>query len=134
MKFPSKKDWWMYPIFLGIFLAVLSPAVLDKDFASLWVGIPVICLLLWVWFTTYYVIEGKTLIIRSAFIHKTISIHDIKSIDRLFNPLSSPALSLDRLKIQYGIHHTALISPLNREDFIEELLKLNPSIRSSVNE
>ncbi|WP_157805735.1 PH domain-containing protein [Bacillus sp. mrc49] len=81
---------------------------------------PIICLLLWIWFTTYYVIEEKTLLVRSAFIRKTISINDIKAFDRSFNPLSSPALSLDRIKIYYGQHQYILISPLHRETFIEE--------------
>ncbi|KWW17578.1 MULTISPECIES: PH domain-containing protein [Peribacillus] len=132
MKYPSKKDWWMYVVFLGIFLAILSPVVMAEDFSSLWAAIPIICLLLWIWFTTYYVIEDKTLLVRSAFIRKTISIDDIQAIDRSFNPLSSPALSLDRIKISYGPHQYILISPLHREMFIEELLKRNPSIRTSL--
>lgn len=132
LKFPSKKDWWMYLVFLGIFLAILSPVVMDKDYSSLWAAIPIICFLLWIWLTTYYVIADKTLLVRSAFIRKTISIDEIKSIDRSFNPLSSPALSLDRLKIHYGLHRTILISPLDRNAFIEELMKRNPSIRTSL--
>ncbi|MCK1994767.1 PH domain-containing protein [Peribacillus muralis] len=132
MKFPSKKDWWMYFVFLGIFLAILSPVVMDRDYSSLWAAIPIICFLLWIWLTTYYVIEDKTLLVRSAFIRKTISIDEIKSIDRSFNPLSSPALSLDRLNIHYGLQRTILISPLDRDAFIEELMKRNPSIRTSL--
>lgn len=128
MKFQSKKDWWAYPVFLGVIVAVFIPLVKDQDLTSLYIGVPVAGLLLWIWFTTYYVIERNSLVVRSAFIHKIIPVYEIKSIRRTFNPLSSPALSLDRLEIQYGNGKMVLISPENREKFLEELKKLNPSI------
>lgn len=37
------------------------------------------------------------------------------------NPLASPALSLDRLKIEYGQGHWIMISPRDREGFLREL-------------
>jgi hypothetical protein len=132
LKFPSKKDWWIYPVFLGVIIAVFTPLVMDKDLSSIWTGIPITLLLIWIWFTTYYVIQENSLIVRSAFIHKIIPIHDIKSIRKTFNPLSSPALSLNRLEIQYGTYNRVLISPENREQFLEELVKLNPSIRIDI--
>ena len=128
MKFQSKKDWWTYPVFLGIIVAAFIPLVKDQDLTSLYIGVPVAGLLLWIWFTTYYVIERNSLVVRSAFIHKIIPVYEIKSIRRTFNPLSSPALSLDRLEIQYGNGKMVLISPENREKFLEELKKMNPSI------
>ena len=128
MKFQSKKDWWAYPVFLGIIVAVFIPLFKDQDLTSLYIGVPVTGLLLWIWFTTYYVIERNSLVVRSAFIHKIIPVYEIKSIRRTFNPLSSPALSLDRLEIQYGNGKMVLISPENREKFLEELKKMNPSI------
>lgn len=128
MKFQSKKDWWTYPVFLGIIVATFIPLVKDQDLTSLYIGVPVAGLLLWIWFTTYYVIERNSLVVRSAFIHKIIPVYEIKSIRRTFNPLSSPALSLDRLEIQYGNGKMVLISPENREKFLEALKKLNPSI------
>lgn len=128
MKFQSKKDWWAYPVFLGIIVAVFIPLFKDQDLTSLYIGVPVTGLLLWIWFTTYYVIERNSLVVRSAFIHKIIPVYEIKSIRRTFNPLSSPALSLDRLEIQYGNGKMVLISPENREKFLEALKKMNPSI------
>lgn len=101
---------------------------MDKDLTSLYIGVPVAGLILWIWFTTYYVIEENSLVVRSAFIHKIIPVYDIQSIRRTYNPLSSPALSLDRIEIQYGHGKTVLISPENRESFLEELVKLNHSI------
>ncbi|MFJ7678536.1 PH domain-containing protein [Peribacillus sp. NPDC097198] len=128
MKFQSKKDWWTYPVFFGIIIAVFIPLFTDQDLTSIYIGVPVAGLILWIWFTTYYVIERNSLVVRSAFIHKIIPVHEIKSIRRTLNPLSSPALSLDRLEILYGNGKMVLISPENREKFLEELKKLNPSI------
>jgi hypothetical protein len=56
---------------------------------------------------------------------------DIKSIRKIYrtrNIISSPALSLDRIAIVYNQYDEVLISPINKEDFIEELMKINPNI------
>lgn len=56
---------------------------------------------------------------------------DIKTIKKIYsthNPLSSPALSLDRIAVVYNKYDEVLISPKEREDFIRELLKINPNI------
>jgi hypothetical protein len=57
-----------------------------------------------------------------------IEIKSIRKIYRTNNPLSSPALSLDRLAIVYNKFDEILISPKERNEFIDELLKINPSI------
>lgn len=119
-------------IFVVAIVAVFSPLILEGDITGLWVGIPVTGLVVWIYFTTYYVIEDDTLRVRSAFINKLIPIYDIRSIKQTFNPLSSPALSMDRLEILYETHSTVLISPENRDVFLEELKKRNPSIRIDV--
>jgi len=56
---------------------------------------------------------------------------DIKSIKKIYatnNPLSSPALSLDRIAVVYNQVDEILISPKERKAFVEELLKINPNI------
>ncbi len=52
-------------------------------------------------FSTYYVVENSTLVIKSLVFRWKINIDDIIQIEPTHNPLSSPALSLDRLKISY---------------------------------
>jgi hypothetical protein len=44
------------------------------------------------------------------------------------NPISSPALSLNRLAIYKGNSLLIIISPQNREAFIEEMKKFNASL------
>jgi hypothetical protein len=41
------------------------------------------------------------------------------------SPLSSPALSLDRIRIDYGKGKSVMISPLNKADFLLELQSRN---------
>ncbi|MCB0443641.1 MAG: PH domain-containing protein, partial [Flavobacterium sp.] len=57
-----------------------------------------------------------------------IDIHSIKRIFKTNNPLSSPALSLDRIAIVYNKYDEVLISPKFKKEFVDVLLKINPSI------
>ncbi len=60
-----------------------------------------------------------------------ININDITRIEPTHNPLSSPALSLDRLKIYYmkdGRVATVMISPKDKEGFLN-ILRNNPNAK-----
>ena len=74
--------------------------------------------------TLKYKIDGEMLSIWRTKI-------DIKTIRKVYatrNPLSSPALSINRIAIVYNKYDEVLISPKDRADFIDELLKVNPNI------
>ena len=58
----------------------------------------------------------------------TINIMEIYSVKRSYNPLSSPASSLKRLKLSLN-KDFALISPAKEEKFINELSNRNPDIK-----
>lgn len=77
-------------------------------------------------FNTYYVVENNTLIIKSLVFRWKININDITQIETTHNPLSSPALSLDRLKIYYmknGEVTSVMISPKDKETFLQAINK-----------
>jgi len=78
--------------------------------------------------TTYYAIEGETLLIRSGFVRWRVAIREIRSIEPTRSLMSSPALSLDRLRIAYGGWKAVMVSPEHKERFIEALRTINPSI------
>ena len=65
----------------------------------------------------------------------SIEILNISSVKRSYNPLSSPATSLKRLRIDliggYIFSYT-LISPVREQEFIQELKSLNPNIMINV--
>jgi hypothetical protein len=84
-------------------------------------------------FSTYYLIENNQLIVKSMIFRWKINISDITQIESTHNPLSSPALSLDRLRIYYmknGRMTSIMISPKDKEGFLNTLRNM-PSARYS---
>jgi hypothetical protein len=72
--------------------------------------------------TTYYSIEGPILKIVSGPIRWKVPIAEITSITPTRSLLSSPALSLDRLKITWGPKNRKIIvSPADKDGFVRAL-------------
>jgi hypothetical protein len=98
-----------------------------------WLGLvllaPLILMIIYLFKNTDYTIDGESLIIRCGFLyHKTILIQNIRKITETNNPMSSPATSLDRLEILDHEHQAILISPQQKEAFIEQIHSINPNI------
>ncbi len=70
----------------------------------------------------------ETITIRSGPVKKCIFIRDIKQISNTKNPIAAHALSFDRLEIVYGVHKTEIISPKDKEQFINLVKSKNPHI------
>lgn len=105
-KFYSKIDWWV----LGFLIAVtglLVQLLLTMYAKGTMVEYPehtavyvlTIAVLWWPVFNTRYSIQNDTLTIRCMFLKWVIPLANIQQISKTSNPISSPALSLDRLKI-----------------------------------
>lgn len=79
-----------------------------------------------------YIISGDKLFVKIGNIPcGSVKITNIISVERSYNPLSSPAASLKRLSISLGGKAKfpyMLISPVREKEFIEELKILNPNI------
>lgn len=98
-----------------------------------WLGVAillsVILFVVHLFVTTYYTINGNNLIIKSGFlVNKTIDINTIKKISETNNPLSSPAISIDRLEIKYGKYDAVIISPKQKKEFIDNITAINPNV------
>ncbi|HEK9103271.1 PH domain-containing protein [Bacillus pfraonensis] len=129
MYFPSKKDVWLYPIYLAGVAACFAPFLAGRDYFLLFFTIPIAVLLIWSWFTTGYRIKDEQLIIRYGPRKKRISIKDIRKISKTKNPLAAPALSFDRLEILYGSQfETELVSPKDEQQFVCVLKNIHPQI------
>lgn len=102
----------------------------DEITVMLLVMLPIFAFIAYILFSIKYKIEGETLTVHNAFFIKTkIEIQTIRKINETNNPLSSPAASMDRLEIFYGNKFDSIIiSPIQREDFLNELKKINPAI------
>lgn len=137
MYFPSKKDSWLAVVNWGCILVCFLPLFIGRDYIVLIFTIPLAVFLGWGWFTTGYAVRDEVLIIQSGPIRKQISIKDIKKITRTKSPLSSYALSLDRLEIIYDSGFgLALVSPKDQREFASLLKSINPQIElgSDLNE
>lgn len=79
------------------------------------VGIP-----LWVITSTTYTLSSGFLGVRCGPFHWEVPLRRITKVTAVRSPTSSPALSLDRLRIEYDTH-VLMISPDDRRRFIEDL-------------
>jgi hypothetical protein len=120
----SKIDWWLIIIIFIVFCHPMIEGILTKDYIMFSVSFGVLSLVFLMFKSIKYKIDGEQLQIWWT----KIDINSIKRIYSTHNPLSSPALSLDRIAVVYNTYDEVLISPKEREDFIREVLKINPNI------
>ncbi len=128
MEFPSKKDIGLYPIFFVVIGACFAPIFAGREYFLLFFTIPLAILFMWSWFSTKYIVGEERITIKSGFVKKRIFIRDIKQISNTKNPVAAYALSFDRLEIVYGAHQTEIISPKDKEQFINLVKIKNPHI------
>lgn len=72
----------------------------------------------WIMLSTRYTVQGEALQIQAGPFHWRIPVSSIGQVRCSRNPLSAPALSLDRLEVSYGERKKILISPDNRDRFL----------------
>ena len=129
MEFKSKVDLWLAAVLWGSVAICFFPVFLEDGLiVGLAIGIPMAIFVLLLWINTKYYIRDDQLVIKGVLKDTLIPIESITSVKTTRNPLSAPALSMDRLEINYGRYEFTLISPLEKERFVEELLKVNPQI------
>ncbi len=122
--YKSKVDWWLIAVILIAFGYPIVDGILSKEYVLSAVFIALLVLFYFLAKSIQYKIDGENLIIWRT----KIPIQSIHKVYRTRMPLSSPALSLDRIGIVYNKYDEIFISPKEREEFIKELLKVNPTI------
>jgi hypothetical protein len=130
--YKSKIDWWLgLPLLYPVFLSV-SSMIEGK-----WIGY--IGILFWILFivfvskSTRYIIAENQLIVKCMFIvNDRIDISKIRKIEKTSSILSSPALSLDRIAIKFNKFDEVYISPKEKQNFLTDLLQINPDIEVKV--
>jgi hypothetical protein len=91
--------------------------------------IPTSTFLIYIMTGIQYLIDDNNLIIKvGRFTEREIPIKNIQSLERTYNPLSSPANSLKRIKIRYR-YGQIMISPGNEKSFIRFLMLKNSQIK-----
>ncbi len=122
--FKSKVDWWLLAILaFAILVSLISAVAAAKQagtanmvvaafIALLGVGLP-----LWLLFGTKYLVSEQQLRVRCGPFSWSLPLSAISSVTETRNPLSSPALSLDRLEISYENCKTIMVSPADKTAF-----------------
>ena len=125
MVFKSAVDWWYYLVVVVVTIVTLFVILppLASGQLSIPLGVAIIILSVglpvWLLLSTSYRVETDSMLINSGPFSWTIPLAEIQSIEPSRSPLSSPALSLDRLEIQYGSGKSVLVSPVDREAFLD---------------
>ncbi len=128
-RFKSKVDSWIIAllviVIVGVVFAIANAAVRASDplvaTAMILLGIAIAALIVWLTLGTYYVVDRGKLIIAAGPIRWKVAIEQISSVEATRSPLSSPALSLDRLRIRYGKNRRIMISPADKAGFLKAI-------------
>ena len=128
MTFHSKIDLWVWlcPLVLGLgLIAALfgavtasSPAALNTFLLTIVLVLLSLAFVAWIMFSTHYTVQSEALQVRSGPFQWQIPLSSIGQVRPTRNPLSAPALSLDRLEVSYGERKRILISPDNQNRFL----------------
>lgn len=136
MFFVSKKDTFYSVAIWGAivvgFLTMVSPVLFTlsiSNFVLLILGLIIIVWLIWIWFSTGYLVQDYTLKIQGGPFKQTVNIKEIKKITKEKSVVTAGALATDRLLIYYGNYKYASISPKKEYEFIKSLLNKNPQIQ-----
>src|SRR5690554_4166277 len=103
MKIKSEIDLWVRLLLWGTILILLGSILFFPDEFKLVMMIftlPVVCLLLWIYYGTYYVFREDHLFCRSGPFFERIKYDQIKSLKLSENMLSSMALARKRIEIK----------------------------------
>jgi uncharacterized membrane protein YdbT with pleckstrin-like domain len=129
--YKSKIDTWLACL---VFLPLIYPVVESirtNEYEPLYIMVPVLLFVLYIFTQIKYIIDnaGVLHVKAGVIVNQKVPVKDIKSVTKTYNPLSAPALSINRLEIKYGNNYNyVLISPKERAAFINQLVLLNPNI------
>ena len=127
-RFKSKIDRWL----LFLLVAIMVFEVVVMSIAATHVNNPreatvliiaalaIVALIGSMLISTHYTVTGNTLRVACGPFRWKVPIDAIQSVEATRNPLSSPALSLDRLRIDYG-KRKILVSPSDRAGFLRAI-------------
>jgi len=128
-RFKSKIDRWVFVLLVVVIIAeawAIGTAAMQAGdpiatTVTILVGIAVVALLVWLLVGTHYTVDRGTLRIVSGPFRWKMPVDQIMSVEATKSLLSSPALSLDRLRIRYGNRRRIMISPADKAGFLEAI-------------
>ena len=130
MLFRSKIDAWLVIVLVGaatlVFVAA-GTALRQASEVAVLVTVLVITLgavlPVWILASTNYRVDGGTLHVRSGPFRWHIPVASITRIEPSNSFESAPALSLTRLRVDYGAGKSILVSPADQQAFLRAIEK-----------
>jgi hypothetical protein len=133
--FRSKVDGWLAAVLLISAAASATAVVIVSVVESPLLGLAISPLLalsvglpMWVLRATSYTFGDTDLEVYCGPFSWRVPLREIRAVTATRNPLSSPALSLDRLRIDFGRMGSIMVSPEDKAGFMEELRKRAPAV------
>jgi len=139
-RFKSKVDRWLLlviaapmvivAVVIGVTatrLSHLSAVMLAMLVVPLVLGV---ALPVWIFLGTSYTVDRDALTVRCGPITQVIPVRSITRIVNSRSIESAPALSLDRLTIEYGTGRRVVISPEDKPRFLEALARAGTGVTS----
>lgn len=129
--YPTAISWWLW---IPIYTLIIGQGIFLMEQTSVWFFLFHLTLAILIYLFViriHYILKVDQIIIKMGPItYKKIEINSIRKIQLSNNPLSAPAASLRRIAIHYNQWGFILISPQNREAFIEEVEKRKQALSS----
>lgn len=126
--YQSKVDGWLKAVLLltalSCAVAVLAPGLAGAPLLALAVSpmlLVGIGLPLWLLNSTCYTLGEDKLEAKCGPFRWTVPLAEIRRLSETRNASASPALSLDRIRIDYGQGRWIMVSPRDRDAFLAEL-------------
>ncbi len=122
--FTSKVDWWIGAMLFIPPLSALFLLVAGLLHGQLAYGFTPAAVTLTIYgglvFPMRYGISDDELIVRFGLMRSRVPLAKINLVEPTANPLSAPALSLDRLEIRWGegLFQATMISPADKDGFL----------------
>ncbi len=124
----SKMDWWVFlavgaSAFIGVRVVL---RLLEEGWPApaLIVALAGFVVPLWFFLATSYRLTPDTLYVRFGLFRWKIPLKLVRSVKESREMTSAPALSTDRLRIDYGASDYILISPKDKQQFLRDLKML----------
>jgi hypothetical protein len=126
VRFHSKIDLWLVAVLVtgivlqsyALFLVLRGDGPVSAKYVVSVSSVLLVSLIASILLRTHYTIAGDQLHIVCGPLYRNIRISGITRVTETRNPLSSPALSLDRLRIEYCNDRSVMVSPDDKPAFL----------------
>lgn len=132
--FYSKVDWWYY-VLIAVMGGWMVYLFWIKEIIVAFIFMAITSFMIRMLTSIRYIVTSDDMLVIESGLQflkpVRIPLSDIVRIERKFNPISSPALSLDRIEVYFRkgkLVVSVCISPKNREDMVRMLQKRNGQI------